>query len=140
MGRDVPMKGSIKRSLMIALAAISVGCAYRGPLPAQTFPEVDPTSSVMVLDKAAYKLVAIQNMAVDRDESGRLQVKLELANLSNKDLPVQAQTLYRDKDGVLLGDATPFEMIVLPGNGSGLYNSTSLQPQTHSFTVQIKTP
>jgi hypothetical protein len=134
------MIGCKKSVLVGVFAAFSVACAYRGPLPAQTYPEIEPTSSVMVLDKAAYKLVAIQNMTVDRDGSGRLEVKLELANLSKKDLPVQAQTLYRDKDGMLLGDATPFEMIVLPGNGSGLYNSTSLQPQTHSFTVQIKTP
>jgi len=96
--------------------------------------------SVITLDKAAYKLVAVQAEANETLPDGRLKVKLELANLSALDLPVQIQTLFRDANGMLLGDATPFEMQVLPGNASALYETTSLAPGAASFTVQIKTP
>lgn len=130
MGRHVP----------VILALFLAGCAFRGPVPLQTWPEIEPSSNVIALDKQAYKLVAIQGQQISRVADGRLNVKLELANLSDKDLPVQIQTLYRNKAGMLSGESTPFEMVVLPGNGSKLYETTSLKIDAASFTVQVKTP
>lgn len=134
MGSDVPVKRVILAAMFL------VGCAWKGPMAAQTWPGVEVGDSVITLDKAAYKLVAVQAEANETLPDGRLKVKLELANLSALDLPVQIQTLFRDANGMLLGDATPFEMQVLPGNASALYETTSLAPGAASFTVQIKTP
>ena len=69
-----------------------------------------------------------------------MTVRLELANLSSLDLDVQVQTLFRDEAGMPTQDSPPFEMLVLPGNGSRPYEVSSLQPGVQSFTVQIKTP
>lgn len=143
MGRDVPVSAGSwpARTLgAVALGLLLSGCGWTGPMNAQTWSDVAAGPDVITLDKAAYKLVAVQNKSTERLQDGRLEVRLELANLSSKDLPVQVQTLYRDEAGVLLDDATPFEMIVLPGNGSKLYKATSLKAAAASYTVQIKTP
>ena len=135
MGRDVPVKAAI-----LGLSLLLGGCAWHGPKDAQVWPELTAGPDVVTLDKAAYTLVAVQNKKVERLADGRTEVRLELANLSAKDLPIQVQTLFRDAGGTLLDDATPFEMIVLPGNGSKLYKATSLKPGAATYTVQIKTP
>ena len=134
MGRHVSVMAAALLSALVA------GCGWRGPAPLQTFPGVTQGVDVVALDEAAWKLVAIQNRSVTTAPDGRMIVKLELANLSALDLDVQVQTLYRDAQGLPIQDNPPFEMLVLPGNGSRLYESSSLQPNPGSFTVQIKTP
>lgn len=133
MGRHVSV------TLLLGMLWLA-GCAWRGPAPLQTFPKVTPTISVVALDEEAYRLVAIQDQQVEMLEDGRLKIRLELANLSNIDLDVQVQTMFRDADGALTGDATPFEMLVLPGNGSKLYEVISLQNDPSAYTIQVKTP
>jgi uncharacterized protein YcfL len=128
-------------SVIAALSlAMVVGCGWRGPSPVQTFPGVASSVDVVALDKAAWQLVAVQNRSVTTAPDGRLTIKLELANLSSLDLDVQVQTFFRDAEGLPVRDNPPFEMIVLPGSGSRLYQVSSLQPHSGSFTVQIKTP
>lgn len=131
MGRHVPVT-----ALLLALAA----CAWRGPMPAQTFPGVDSTPAVMAMDRAAYKLVGVQALQAVPEGDARLRVTVEITNLSSLDLPVQVQTIFRDKDGMLTGDETNWQMIVLPGNGSSRYEVVSLTPSPGSYTVQIRTP
>lgn len=137
MGRDVPVSTACKG--FVAALFFAVGCAWRGPAPLQTFPDVKPTSDVVALDKAAWKLVAIQHQVVEKTDDGRLKIQLELANLSDTDLSIQVKAIFRDDKGMLLHDDTPFEMLVLPGNGSELFEATSLR-KAASFTVQVKTP
>lgn len=134
MGRHV----SVMAAAM--LAALVAGCGWRGPAPLQTFPGVVQGVDVVALDEAAWKLVAIQNRSVNSTPDGRMTIKLELANLSSLDLDIQVQALFRDAQGLPMSDNPPFEMLVLPGGGSRLYEVSSLQPSPGSFTIQIKTP
>ena len=130
MGRHVP----------VVAALLLVACGWHGPQALQTWPGIDQNDDVVALDKAAWKLVAVQALQTDKTDDGRLHVKFELANLSSIDLAVQVQTLFRDTTGMLTGDETAFEMVVLPGGGSKLYEATSLKTTAASFTVQVKTP
>jgi len=104
------------------------------------FAGVAASDEILALDEAAWKLVAVQNRSVERQADGRMSVRVELANLSAMDLSVQVSTLFRDAQGMPSSSGTPFEMIVIPGNGSQLYEVTSLERNPESFTVQIKTP
>jgi len=133
VGRHVPV-------IVAAALSLLVGCGVRVPAPLQTFPGVEASVDVVALDSAAYKLVAVQNRSVTSAPDGRMVVKLELANLSALDLDVQVQTFFRDQAGLPVQDNPPFEMIVLPGGGSRLYEISSLQPNPGSFTVHVKTP
>ena len=133
MGRHVP----VIRALLLGL--LLSGC-WHGPAPIQTARGVDSADHIITLDKAAWKLVALDSHRVERLEDGRLQIRLEVANLSSLDLEIQIQTIFRDAGGALTGEETPLEMIVLPGGGVKIYEVTSLQPGPSTFTVQIKTP
>ena len=138
MGRDVP----VNRPLLGALVALALSaCAsWQGPKPLQAWKAAGQSDDVVALDKAAHTLVAVQTRAVERTSDGRMSVRLELANLSDKDLTVQVQTLFRDAKGVPTGEDTPFEAVLLPGMGSSLYETSSLRPDAQAFTVQVKTP
>jgi len=123
----------------LCAALLFGGCAWRGPAPAQVYPGVQKTDSVLALDKAAWRLVAVQNQEVERTEDGRLRVQLEIANLSNLDVAIMMQTQFRDKSDAPMGDATPFQTLVIPGAGTKVYEITSLQINPSRFTVSIKT-
>lgn len=138
MGRDV----SVNRPLLAALVGLTLAaCApWQGPKPLQAWKAAGTADDVVALDKAAHTLVAVQTRSVQRTPDGRMAVRLELANLSDQDLTVQVQTLFRDAKGVPTGEDTPFEAVVLPGMGSTLYETASLGTDAQSFTVQVKTP
>ena len=134
MGRDVPV---ISRLLPLLLL---VACAWRGPQVLQTYPGIEHGENVVALDQAAWQLVAIANSRVQTLDDGRMKLAFELANLSDKDLNVQVQTIFRDKDGMLTGDETGWQMVTLPGNGTKLYELESMRGDVGSFLVQVKTP
>ena len=129
------------RHVSVALLALALAaCGWHGPTAAQTWPGVKNDDVIIALDKAAYKLVGVSAHQAIPESDGRLRVTLELSNLSALDLPVQVQTVFRDKDGMLTGDETNAAMIVLPGDGSSRYEVVSLTPNPGSYTVSIKTP
>ena len=132
MGRDV--------SVSLLAGLLLMGCSWRGPAPLQTPRGVDETSSVLAMDKAAWQLVALNQVQAEREADGRLRVVLELANLSSLELAVQVQTVFRDKEGALYGDETNWQMVVLPGSANYRYDVVSLRPDADSFKVQLKTP
>lgn len=135
MGRALP----VRRAWLVALA-FAAACGWHGPQAAQSWPEVKVGETVQAMDAAAYKLVAVQAFQAVPEADGRLKLTLELANLSDTDLPVQVQTIFRDAAGMLVGDETGWQMLVLPGNGSARYEVGSLKPHPGAYTVQIKTP
>lgn len=132
MGRHVSV-------IVAVVLSVLVGC-WRGPAPVQTFPGVTRGVDVVALDDAAWQLVAVQSRSVSTNPDGRMTIKLELANLSALDVDIQVQALFRDGQGMPVAENPPFEMIVLPGGGSRLYEVRSLQPGSSSFTIQIQTP
>jgi hypothetical protein len=136
MGSDVPMKGALAALALLLVQA----CAWHGPQALQTWPEVGDAPEIVALDKAAWKLVAVQKRSMTITPDGQAQISLELANLSAKDLSVQVQTIFRNKDGMLTGDETSWQMVRIPGNATWLYEVKSLQPHPGSYLIQIKTP
>lgn len=134
MGRDVPVMAA---ALALLLSACS---SWMGPQALQAYPGVKNDGSVVALDEAAWKLVAVKNLASDRTTDGRLHVRVELSNQSDKDLPVQLQILFRDAKGQITGEDTPFQMVVLPGGAVKLHEVTSLRTDAAAYTVQVKTP
>jgi hypothetical protein len=133
MGRHVPVIAAL---LGLALA----GCSFKGPRPLQAFKPLDETDSVLAVDEASYKLVAMSQLQAERQKDGRLQLVVELNNLSAQDLSIQVQTVFRNQEGSLYGDETNWEMIVLPGGGDYRYEVTSLQPQADTYRIQVRTP
>ena len=132
MGRRLPV--------VAALLALLVACGWRGPSPVQTWSHIEPVGNVIALDEAAWRLVSLSDYQVARGDDGRLDVVLELDNLSALDVEVQVQTVFRDGQGQLLSDETGWQMMVLPGNGSSRYEVRSLSTDAESFVVQVKTP
>lgn len=138
MGRDVPV---MPGAAGVALAALLLGgCAWQGPAPLQTYPDMEPSASVLAVDKAAYKLVALRHIQTDREADGRLRITIELENLSDKDLPVQIKTVFRSSEGRLTGDESSWQMIVLNGGATERYDMVSMSADAGQFEVQVKTP
>jgi|WetSurMetagenome_2_1015567.scaffolds.fasta_scaffold817805_1 hypothetical protein len=147
MGRDVPVRSPFLSAFLCVFLVLSTtaaaigasGCAWKGPLPLQTLgaPQVD---NVIAIDEAAYKLVALRNHHVSRTVDKRMEVELELLNLSSADLNIQVRTVFRDGEGMLLAEAGVWQMMVLPGSGSSLYKVASLSEKAASAQIEVKTP
>ncbi len=132
MGRHVPV--------IWLVAALLTGCAWQGPAPLQTYPDMEASDAVLAVDKAAWKLVALRHIQTDREGDGRLRVTIELENLSEKDLPVQIKTVFRSAEGRLTGDESSWQMVVLNGGATERYDMVSMNEQAGQFEVQVKTP
>lgn len=141
MGRRVPVGPSWSaRILSLGLLVLLVACGWRGPTPVQAWSHLEPVSNVIALDEAAWRLVSLSDYQVNRGEDDRLEVVLELANLSSLDLEIQVQTVFRDSEGRLISDETNWRMLVLPGSGSARYEVRSLSVEAETFVVQVRTP
>lgn len=139
MGRDVPVSGAL-RVATLALAVLLLPACFKGPKPLRAAAGVDEAGDIVALHGKIYRKVEIANQVTRPLPDGRLEVRVELANRSRKDLPVQIQTVFRDGEGMLMSDSTAFEVVVLPAGGSKLYEVKSLQPGPASHLVQVRKP
>jgi len=125
--------------LLTALALLLAGCAWHA-VPAQTVGRLEPTESVLSMDRAAWKLVGLERLSAERVEDDRLEVELELTNLSDVDVTVQVRCVFRNEDGSLTTDEAYWKMVVLPRSTSKRYTAQSLDKLAASYQVEIRTP
>lgn len=123
----------------VFVAILFAACVpWHGPQALQTMSGKE-SQDIFAMNAAASQLVAVQSYKVEHLD-GRLGVHAELVNLSSLDLAIQVRTIFLDKDQVLLEESGHWEMLVIPGAGSRLYQCASLSDRAMTAQVEVKTP
>ncbi|MEK7530076.1 MAG: DUF1425 domain-containing protein, partial [Patescibacteria group bacterium] len=69
---------------------------------------------------------------------GRLVIVVELENRTRRDLRVQIQTAFKDKNGHFLADQTPYQTVVMPRNQTYRYEATAVDPKAANAHVRVR--
>ena len=137
------MKTSIVAFLASGAALLLVaGCSThdKGPyLPewSQT-PAYETREPVVLLDPGVQYSVTYTGVQEQTLPDGRLQVVVHLRNRENRRIEVQANCVFKDQNGFLTGDETPFQMVILTENATEDVIFTSMNNLAKKFTVRVR--
>jgi len=129
--------------IVLPLPLLLAACAWRGPVPARTVGDLEPTWQVTCSTETAAERVAVRSIREERTVDGRLAVSLDLENLSGADLPLQVRTAFHtesDPSGGSPATDAVWLLVVLPGQGSVPYRAEALRPGDAAWQVEIRTP
>jgi hypothetical protein len=118
---------------------VLAGCA--GRVPAETIGDLPSAKNIVTLDCTAHGAVAIQAKRSATLADGRLKVELEIANVTSPAhaVTIQVRARFLDAQGMLTGDETPFETILVAANTSVRYAATSAKTAVADYVVEIRT-
>lgn len=95
------------------------------------------TEKVILLDHGLTYYINIVKQKANRLDGGQLEVKMELQNEEDKDVWVDIQTIFRDKDGFEL-EKTDWEPIMLHRRTVTSFKKNSLNPAAADYRVLIR--
>ncbi len=119
------------------------GCASTSTVPTSdtTTPE-SASRPVVLLDEDMENYVAVDNLTDTRNENSYLIVQANIRSRSDKDMTLQAQTLFYDKNGVILnsspGDEAPWVTIPLSANSLYPYKVQSLTAHARKYCIRLR--
>jgi hypothetical protein len=137
------MKTSIAALLASGATLLFVtGCSThdKGPyLPewSQT-PAYETREPVVLLDPGVQYSVTYTGVQEQTLPDDRLQVVVHLRNRENRRIEVQANCVFKDLNGFLTGDETPFKMVILTENATEDVTFTSMNNLAKKFTVRVR--
>jgi uncharacterized protein YcfL len=132
-------------SLLVISAALAVsGCRStydRGPyLPQQTkAPSHEATQPVVLMDPGVqYSITLAAPPHARMLEDGRMEVTVQLRNRENRRIEVQANCVWKDVNGVGIGDETPFQTVILGENATEQVQFVSANNRAQKYTVRVR--
>lgn len=138
------MKSNLAILLLAAAAVAVTGCKStydRGPyLPKQTkAPSYELTQPVVLMDPGVQHSVTLAAPTSARMlEDGRMEVVAQLRNRENRRIEVQANCVWKDVNGVGIGDETPFQTVILGENATEQVHFISSNNRAQKYTVHVR--
>ena len=129
---------------IIALGAtLLAGCSSshdQGPyLPQQSkTPAYENTERLVLLDPGVQYSVTSSGTFEQTLPDGRLEIIVQLRNRENRRLEVQANCVFKDAGGVIVGDETPFETVILTENATEQVKFISANGLAKKYTVRVR--
>lgn len=138
------MKNYLLLLFAASAALLTVGCRStydRGPyLPQQTkAPSYEATEPVVLMDPAVRYSVTLAAPPHARIlEDGRMEVVAQLRNRENRRIEVQANCVWKDVNGVGIGDETPFQTVILGENATEQVRFVSANNRPQKYTIRVR--
>ncbi len=136
------MKSSLPLLIAASALLLVAGCSTydKGPYQAQTsktppYENIDP---VVMLDPGVQYSVTYSGIQSRTLEDGRTQVVVQLRNRENRRIEVQANCVFKDQNGFLDGDETPFQTVILTENATQDVTFTSMNDLARKYTVRVR--
>ncbi len=129
---------------VIALATtLLAGCSStydKGPyLPQQSkTPALENTQPLVLLDPGVQYSITSSGIAERTLPDGRIEIIVQLRNRENRRLEVQADCVFKDAAGIIIGDETPFQTVILTENATEQVKFTSANNLAKKYTVRVR--
>ena len=83
--------------------------------------------------------IAVESQGARRNPTGTLRVIAQLRNRTDNDLKIQARVSFFDAGYAPLGQPSTWQMVMMPPNGIGKYEESSLESaEVAHYLVEIK--
>lgn len=136
------MKTKLIAIIPIAAVLIIAGCSSydKGPyLPQQSkTPAYENTERFVLLDPGAQRTITCTGINERTLEDGRLEVVAQIRNRENRRIEIQANCVFKDAGGVITGDETPFQAVILTENSTEQVKFTSANPLAKKYTIRVR--
>jgi hypothetical protein len=126
-----------------AVMLFTAGCATQhdeGPYKAQASAKapIENTEEFILLDPGVQYSVTCSMRSTRTLEDGRLEVTGILRNRENRRLEVQANCVFKDINGVPIGDESPFQALILTENAQESVKFTSMNNLAKKYTIRVR--
>ncbi len=127
----------------IAAAILAAGCETghdQGPYLAQTpkTPPYENTEQFVLLDPGVQYSLTRGDINQRTLEDGRLEIIAQLRNRENRRIEVQANCVFKDQNGFVIGDETPFQTVILSENATEQLRFVSANDQARKYTIRVR--
>ena len=137
----------MNKSLISLLAAsgavlLAAGCSThdKGPyLPEGVkTPAYEGREPVVLMDPGVQHSVTCSGIQEQVLPDGRLEVVAHLRNRENRRIEVQANCVFKDQNGFIAGDETPFVTVILTENASEDVKFVSMNNLAKKYTIRVR--
>lgn len=140
---SITMKRVYLWGLAVGLSVLLAGC---GTVPATSSEEapvgeaIAPTDETFVaLNKAAAEAVECVDFFTRTLPDGRLEVAVNLRNLSDKPLRLKTNCVFKNAQGFSIKDETAFRTIEVAAGAIETVRFTATNPAAKRYTVRVGT-
>ena len=92
----------------------------------------------MLLDPGVQYSVTRGDLNQRTLEDGRLEIIVQLRNRENRRIEVQANCVFKDQNGFVIGDETPFQTVILSENATEQLRFVSANDQARKYTIRVR--
>jgi hypothetical protein len=131
--------------LVIAATVFATGCRTdsshdQGPyVPQQSkTPAHENKEPVVLLDPGVQYSITVSGTQTRELPDGRLEVIAQLRNRENRRIEVQANCVFKDLNGFIVGDESPFQPVILTENATEQVRFVSANNLAKRYTVRVR--
>jgi hypothetical protein len=137
------MKRSIIPLMTVLVGLAVAGCSSthdKGPYLPQTVktPAYENSERFVLLDPGAQYSVTCPAINERPLDGGRLEVVAQIRNRENRRIEVQANCVFKDGNGFIIGDETPFQTVILTENATEQVRFVSSTDKARRYTIRVR--
>ncbi len=130
--------------ITIITGLLAAGCASMGhdsgPYRPQASkaPAYENTERFVLLDPGAQYSVTCPTINERILDGGRLEVVAQIRNRENRRIEIQADCVFKDQNGFVIGDETPFKTVILSENATEQISFVSANDKAKKYTIRVR--
>jgi hypothetical protein len=141
--RRPPSNAVFGQALVASAAALLLfaGCATKpAPATAQDTTKftLEQSDRFLVFDKSLQETVTCTGLQSRMLADGRLEVVANVRSRSDKRLPLQVNCVFKDEQGVPIGDETPWQTLTLSEFSTEAVRFSSFTPQARRYSIRVR--
>ena len=135
----------ITKSILHAAGAAALllfaGCATKpapAPAPDTTKFTLEQSDRFLVFDKSLQEAVACTGLQNRMLADGRMEVVANVRSRSDKHLQLQVNCVFKDDQGVPIGEETPWQTLTLSEYSTEAVRFSSFTPQARRYSIRVR--
>jgi uncharacterized protein YcfL len=140
------MSAASVRPLLSALALLALAGCAAPPAPGPFAPEdatkytVENTEKFVLLDGPTQEAVTCTGLQERLLPDSRLDVVANVKNREGRRIEVQVQCVFKNEQGLSVGDETPWQTLILADYSTEAVHFTAANTLAKRYTVRVRQP
>jgi uncharacterized protein YcfL len=133
------MKPILRILALVTLAAAVTACkSTPGPYTPTPAAEVEGREPVVLMDPMVQTSVTSQGVHYRELPDGRLEAIAVIQSKDPRRIQVQVQCVFKDANGIMIDDETPWQTLILTENGQEQLSFKSMNNRAKKATVRVR--